>query len=197
MPERDAAVIEVLLIALALAVDATVYSFSYGLLLRERRVPCSLWLALCVGVFQALMPLLGYAGGEAVSTLVEAWAPWIVFVVFLLLGGSVIRQSLCGSGDDRPAAAGPLGIWGLLLVGVATSIDALAIGVCMALGGIGGGRPGIGGLLLNVSLIGAVTFVCSLAAFHAARPLRHLPSKWLECGAGLLLIALGVFQLVR
>lgn len=189
--------VEVLLIALALAVDATVYSFSYGLLLRERRAACSLWLALCVGAFQALMPLLGYAGGEAVSTLVETWAPWIVFAVFLLLGGSVILQSLCGTGEDRPAAAGPLGIWGLLLVGVATSIDALAVGVCMALGGIGGACPGIGGLLLNVSIIGAVTFICSLAAFHAARPLQHLPVKWLECSAGLLLIALGVFQLLR
>lgn len=189
--------IEVLLIALALAVDATVYSFSYGLLLRERRVPSSLWLALCVGAFQALMPLLGYAGGEALSTLVEAWAPWIVFAVFLLLGGSVIRQSLCGGEEEKPASAAPLGIWGLLLVGVATSIDALAIGVCMALGDIGGAHPGIVGLFIDVAVIGAVTFVCSLAAFHAARPLQHLPVKWLECTAGLLLIALGVFQLVR
>ena len=190
--------VEILLIALALAVDATVYSFSYGLILRERRMPSSLWLAFCVGAFQALMPLLGYAGGEAVSSLVEAWAPWIVFAVFLLLGGSVIRQSLCGKEEEEsPVSASPLGIWGLLLVGVATSIDALAIGVCMALGGIGGTCPGWGGLLLNVAVIGVVTFACSLAAFHVARPLHHLPVKWLECSAGLLLIALGVFQLLH
>lgn len=189
--------VEILLIALALAVDATVYSFSYGLLLRERRMPSSLWLALCVGAFQALMPLLGYAGGEAVSSLVEAWAPWIVFTVFLLLGGSVIRQSLCGREEDSPASASPLGAWGLLIVGIATSIDALAIGVCMALGDIGGKCPGLAGLLFNVAVIGVVTFVCSLAAFHAAHLLHRLPVKWLECGAGLLLVALGTFQLIR
>lgn len=190
--------LEVFLIALALAVDATVYSFSYGLVLRVRRVVSSLWLALCVGGFQAAMPLLGYAGGEAVRDLVEAWAPWIVFAVFLLLGGSVILQTLRG-GEDSPSRASesPLGPWTLLLVGVATSIDALAVGVCMSLGGIGGGRPGIPGLLLDVAVIGAVTFACSLAAFHAARALQHLPVKWLECFAGGLLIALGVFQLVR
>ena len=190
--------VEVLLIALALAVDATVYSFSYGLVLRERRLSASLWLALSVGVFQAVMPLLGYAGGEAVSVFVSAWAPWIVFAVFLLLGGSVICQNLRGRGETEPhASPAPLGAWGLLLVGVATSIDALAIGVCMALGDIGGARPGLCGLLLNVAVIGAVTFACSLAAFHAARPLQHLPVRWLECTAGALLIALGVSQIIR
>lgn len=54
--------LEVFLIALALAVDATVYSFSYGLVLRVHRASASLWLALSVGVFQAVMPLIGYAG---------------------------------------------------------------------------------------------------------------------------------------
>ena len=187
--------LEVFLIALALAVDATVYSFSYGLVLRVHRVSASLWLALSVGLFQAVMPLIGYAGGEAVRGLVETWAPWIVCAVFLLLGGSVILQTLRG-GDATPSRASesPLRPWALVLVGIATSIDALAIGVCMALGGIGGGCPGFCGLLLDVAVIGAVTFVCSLAAFHATRVFRHLPTRVLECAAGVLLMALGVWQ---
>ena len=91
--------LELVLIALALAVDATVYSFSYGLVLRTRRLASSLWLALCVGGFQAGMPLLGYWGGDALRHVVDTWAPWIVFVVFLLLGLSVIRECWCG--DDE------------------------------------------------------------------------------------------------
>lgn len=188
--------LEVLLIALALAVDATVYSFSYGLVLRVHRASASLWLALSVGLFQAVMPLIGYAGGEAVRGLVETWAPWIVCAVFLLLGGSVILQTLRGD-DDEPSrmSESPLSLWALVLVGVATSIDALAVGVCMALGDIGGVCPGIPGLLLDVAVIGAVTFVCSLAAFHATRVFRHLPTRLLECAAGILLMALGIWQL--
>ncbi|MDO5450221.1 MAG: manganese efflux pump [Akkermansia sp.] len=190
--------LELVLIALALAVDATVYSFSYGLVLRTRRLASSLWLALCVGGFQAGMPLLGYWGGDALRHVVDTWAPWIVFVVFLLLGLSVIRECWCGDDDEGEGNSGsPLGAAALLLVGVATSIDALAVGVCMALGDMCGSHSSLAMLLVDVGIIGLVTFVCSMAAFHAARVLQHLPVKWLETAAGLLLIALGVSQLFR
>ena len=78
---------------------------------------------------------------------------------------------------------------GLTLVGVATSIDALAVGACMALGDIGGAQHHLG---LAVTIIGVVTFVCALLAFHSARFLLQLPTRWLETAAGLLLIALGL-----
>lgn len=180
--------LEITLIALALAVDATVYAFSYGLVLRQGRGIAALWLAVTVGAFQAGMPLLGYLGGEVLRSIVSTWAPWVVLAVFGMLGGSIIFKAWQEEGEEA-ASASPLGLAGLLMVGVATSIDALAVGACMALGEIGGLqlRPG-----LAAGIIGLITFICAMGAFHSARLLHHLPTRWLETLAGLLLIALGV-----
>ncbi len=189
-------VTEISLVALALAVDATVYAFSYGLVLRERRAASALWLALTVGAYQAGMPLLGYLGGMELRDAVAAWDHWIVLTVFALLGGSIIRNAWFGGDEEDAAKSSPLGFGALMLAGIATSIDALAVGACMALGSIGG-QLDCCGLLLAVGIIGAITFACALAAFHAARPLQKLPTRWLETCAGLLLIALGVQNVLR
>ena len=180
--------LEITLIALALAVDATVYAFSYGLVLRQGRAAAALRLALVVGAFQAGMPLLGYRGGEVLRSVVSPWAPWVVLAVFGVLGGSIIYKAWQGNGEEDVSST-PLGLAGLFMVGVATSIDALAVGACMALGEIGGPQLQLG---QAVSLIGIITFICAIGAFHSARLLHHLPTRWLETLAGLLLIALGV-----
>lgn len=188
---------EIVLVGAILAVDATVYSFSYGLILRERRITSSLWLALVVGAYQALMPLLGYVGGVRVRHVVDAWDHWIVLAVFCLLGGSIIRQAWKKEDAEDAVSPRPLGFASLMVVGLATSIDALAVGVCMALGDIGGVIAGWPTLLLAVSIIGLMTFCGSTLAFHSARLLHRLPTKWLETLAGLLLIGLGVHNLLR
>ncbi len=195
-------VTQLVLIALALAMDATVYSFSYGLILRQGRLAASLWLALVVGLYQAGMPLAGYIGGMAVKDALAAWDHWIVLAVFTLLGANVIRNAWCeqAEGDEGNGGASPLGFGTLMLVGIATSIDALAVGACMALGSMGSrcGAPlSPAQLGIAVGIIGTITLACSLAAFHAARPLQKLPTRWLETFAGLLLIGLGLQNLIR
>ncbi len=183
---------EIILVALALAVDATVYAFSYGLVLREKRASSALVLALTVGGYQAGMPLLGYLGGMELRDAVAAWDHWIVLAVFTVLGGSIIRNAWCGCDEGEECTKGsPLGFGGLMLAGIATSIDALAVGACMALGSIGGQLDSTG-LIIAIVIIGTITFACALAAFHAARPLQKLPTQWLETGAGMLLIGLGI-----
>lgn len=184
--------LEITLIALALAVDATVYAFSYGLVLRKGRRMAAFRLALVVGIFQAGMPLLGYRGGEVLRSIVSTWAPWVVLAVFGALGGSIIYNSWLKSEKEEQASATPLGVIALLMVGVATSIDALAVGACMALGEIGGPQLRLG---MAVSIIGSLTFICAMLSFHSARLLHHLPTRWLETLAGLLLIGLGVQNL--
>ncbi len=194
-------VTQLVLIAAALAMDATVYSFSYGLILRQRRLAASLWLALVAGLYQAGMPLIGYIGGMAVRDALAAWDHWIVLVVFTLLGGNVIRNAWSQKEEgENVSGIAPLGFGTLMLVGIATSIDALAVGACMALGSMGcSSAAPLTPLQLGlaVGIIGSITFVCSLAAFHAARPLQKFPTRWLETFAGLLLIALGVQNLLR
>lgn len=186
--------LEITLIALALAVDATVYAFSYGLVLRQGRGWAAFWLALSVGAFQAGMPLLGYWGGEALRSVVNLWAPWIVLGVFAVLGSSIIYKAWSGGEDeDESVSSTALGIGGLVLVGIATSMDALAVGACMALGNLGGPQLQLG---VAVSIIGGITFACALLAFHSARLLHHLPTRWLEAAAGALLISLGLHQIL-
>ncbi len=187
---------QIVLIAFALAMDATVYSFSYGLILRRGRFWAALWLALVVGLYQAGMPLIGYIGGMAVKEALATWDHWIVLAVFTLLGGNVIRNAWVEKEvEEESGGSGPLGFGTLMLVGIATSIDALAVGACMALGSMGSTDASPLSplqLSLAVGIIGTITLACSLAAFHAARPLQQLPTRWLETFAGLLLIALGV-----
>lgn len=182
---------EISLVGAILAVDATIYSFSYGLVLRERRWMSAWQLACVVGIYQALMPLLGYVGGVEVRDIAVAWNHWIVLTVFCCLGGSIIYQAWMKNGDALLSGTMPLRFLALMLVGLATSIDALVVGVCMALGNIGGLISGFCMLVVAVFIIGSITFVASLAAFHLARLLHHLPSRWLETLAGVLLIALG------
>lgn len=183
---------EILIIALALAVDATIYSFSYGLILKKKRFTSSLWLALTVGAYQAGMPLLGYLFGHELKSYVEGFAPLLVLLVFCILGGYIIYEAWSDDAEEDTSHASPLGFWALMVVGIATAIDALAVGAGMALGDIGGKVCSVCSLLLQVSIIGGVTFVCSLAAFHSARALHQLPTRWLETTAGLLLVGLGV-----
>ena len=183
---------EILIIALALAVDATIYSFSYGLILKKKRFTSSLWLALTVGAYQAGMPLLGYLFGHELKSYVEGFAPLLVLLVFCILGGYIIYEAWSDDAEEDTSHASPLGFWALMVVGIATAIDALAVGAGMALGDIGGKVCSVCSLFLQVSIIGGVTFVCSLAAFHSARALHQLPTRWLETTAGLLLVGLGV-----
>lgn len=184
--------VEILIIGLALAVDATVYSFSYGLILKQRRCISALWLAITTGAYQAGMPLLGYLFGHELKIYVEGYASTLVLVVFCLLGAYVIYESWTGDEDEDNDNSTPLGFLALMLVGIATAIDAFAVGTGMALGDIGGNIHSSSQLLTAVGVIGAITFACSLAAFHSARLLHHLPTRWLETTAGLLLIGLGV-----
>lgn len=187
---------EILAISAALAVDAATYAFSYGLALRQGRRRAALALAFVVGVFQAGMPLLGYLGGVGLRSAVESWGGWLGFLIFTALGGSVLYKAWCSAEDTeaQPLQQQPLGAWGLLLVGLATSMDAFAVGICLAVGE----AEKLSNLQLwgVAGVIGAVTFAAALGCFHLSRLLHHLPEKWLQSLAGLLLIALGLHQLL-
>lgn len=188
--------LEISMFGFILAVDATVYSFSYGLILREERVISSLRLALTVGLYQGVMTLIGYVTGKAVHGYIAMWDHWIVLAVFSWLGISVICGAWKKESEGDSFNNAPLSLAALMMIGIATSIDALAIGACMALGDIGGSTPGFAEILPAAGIIGAITFCCSESAFHLARPFHRLPTRWIETASGILLIALGVQKLI-
>lgn len=188
--------LEIGLIGVILAMDATVYAFSYGLVLRQRRAMAGMMLALTVGFYQFAMPLVGYACGSLIREWVAAWSPWIVLAVFTALGANIIREAWNKEEEAEHQSGTPLGFLGLMVVGIATAIDALAVGGCMAIGSIGGANLSLPRLLLACGLIGGITFVLPTLSFHAARFLHRLPTQWAETFAGLLLIGLGVKNLL-
>lgn len=175
--------LEIFLLALALSIDAMVVSFSYGLSFKENRTKNALLLAFCTGFFQAGMPVIGYYLTNFVKSFIAPYASIIVFTIFVFLGVKFIKEAFEEKEVPQCISAACL-----ILIGVATSIDAFSAGISLALYG--------NRILKPVLLIGAITFANSCLGFKLGGKLKHLPTVWLEVFAGLLLIALGVKSII-
>ena len=109
--------------------DAFAVSISKGLAMRAFRWKQALAIACCFGLFQGIMPAIGYVVGLQFSQMIQNWDHWIAFALLALIGVNMIREGL--SSDDEPAPS-LISLKHLLTLGVATSIDALAVGVSFA-----------------------------------------------------------------
>lgn len=184
-------------LGIALAVDASAVAFSCGISARDHTPSCPLKLALVTGAFQGLMPTTGFFAADGFVRCVGAWSHWIAFGVFLALGVVCLRNAWTeeekkgGGGCARCAIAS----WkSIFAVGVATSLDALAVGAGIACAAPSGNAESTlcGTIFVPAAVIAGTTFVCVLSAFYATRFFRRLPTKFLGTLAGLILIALGV-----
>ena len=173
---------EIVLLAIALGVDCLVVSFSQGLIFHSNKLPNSLKLAFVMGLFQGLMPVIGYWCADAVNSYVEKFADWIVFIIFLILGIKLICEALKKSDDDVKICC--IGLKCLISLGIATSIDALGAGLSL--------RFLNADLLISALVIGVCSFVMSIVGFCAGNCLKALPSKYLEIFGGIVLICLAI-----
>lgn len=180
--------IEILLLAIALSIDASVVSFSQGLIFNKNKRKNSLILALSVGFFQGLMPVIGWIIAQGVYKYIEAVDHWIAFVIFLILGLKFIYDAFNSDGEEKKQIS-CISLKCLLLLSIATSIDALAAGATIYFMS----SP----ILLPAILIGTITFINSLIGFWSGYLFKKFPSKWLEIFAGLILIGLGFKILVE
>lgn len=170
--------IEATLLAFALAMDAFAVALTQGARFRPR-MGGGLAIALTFGVFQAVMPLIGWGIGTVALGLVESFDHWIAFGLLAFLGLRMLR----GHGDDDDAMRRLTGT-ALLVSGVATSIDALAAGITL---------PALGVMpLVAVGLIGLVTFAMSGAGVLLGRRAGDHGGAWAERAGGVILIGLGV-----
>jgi len=173
-------VAELLLIAVALAMDAFAVSISAGTTISERRLEKGLVIAATFGVFQAGMTAIGWAAGEGIRELVLSIAPLLAFVLLLGIGAKMIFEGLYGDEEGvliQTAA-------GLLLLGIATSIDALAVGLSFAVIGI----P----VLVPAIVIGAVAFLFSIAGIFVGEKVAGLIGRKAEVLGGIILILIGL-----
>ena len=121
--------ITIILLAVALSIDACVVSFAHGLVLPDKRVRNSLMLALFTGVAQGIMPTIGYFSTQVVYKYVAPASKWLVFAIFLYLGIKFIQEAF-EKDKEIPLC---LSLQCLFMIAIATSIDALAAGVSISL----------------------------------------------------------------
>jgi len=181
-------VFTILLTAAGLAMDALAVSISSGLGLREHRQRRALKMAAFFGGFQAIMPAVGYALGVTFREWVAAADHWIAFGLLAAIGGKMIHESM-SNGGDASRRTDPFSTRTLTLLAIATSIDALAVGISFSLLETS--------LALTAGLIGAVTFAFCYPAVLFGRLAGDRFASHAERAGGLVLIGIGLKILVE
>ena len=142
----------VLLIGVGLAMDAFAVSVCKGLAAKNPAAKHYLAVGLWFGGFQFIMPIIGYYLGSAFYDSVSSFAYVIAVALLLIIGLNMIREALTGDGED---ADSDIGIWTMFVLAVATSIDAFAVGISLAMESAN--------ILPSALIIGIVTFIISTA----------------------------------
>ncbi len=171
-----------ILIALALSMDALAVALARGVAVRQMRFRQAFRVGLFFGLFQALMPMLGWLAGGELRDFISGLDHWVAFGLLAIIGGKMIGESF--RRKDAAGAAGPTGLGTLLLLSVATSIDALAVGLSLSLLRV----PIVGPALL----IGCVTFVLSLLGGLIGSRVGCFCGNKIEALGGLILVGLGI-----
>jgi putative Mn2+ efflux pump MntP len=183
-------IIELLLLAVGLSMDAFAVSICKGLAMPKASIKgcviCGIWF----GGFQALMPIIGYLLGSRFEKYIDAIAPWVAFVLLALIGFNMIREAL--SKEEEKAEAG-LDIKTMFLMAVATSIDALAVGITFAMVPVSLiASTALMNALLAAVIIGITTFGFSFVGVKVGNLFGIKYKSKAEFIGGLILIMLGV-----
>jgi putative Mn2+ efflux pump MntP len=178
---------EVLFIALGLSVDAFAVAIASGATMKRLHLPHALKMGLFFGGFQALMPVVGWAAGLSMQKFIAGWDHWIAFALLSGVGGKMIYESLKMKEEEDCGGAGracPFDTGTLTVLAIATSIDALAVGVTFSLLAVSIAGP--------VLVIGLVTFLVSVAGVKIGAAGGHFFENRMETAGGLVLIGMGL-----
>lgn len=172
--------ISILFLAVGLAMDAFSVSITRGLTLKCN-IKYALIIAIFFGGFQALMPVLGWFSGIQLQSIVSTLAPWIAFLLLLGIGLKMIYESL---NHDEEDISKVFSIKELLILSIATSIDAFAVGITFAILN----TP----IITPIIVIGLVTFILSFIGVYIGKNIGHLFENKIEILGGLILIGIGL-----
>ena len=180
---------ELFLIGVGLSMDAFAVAVCKGLGMRKLRVRQMLVIALFFGGFQALMPLLGWFLGSQFAAYITNFDHWIAFLLLCFIGGKMIQESRSAEANACPAGSERLDLRELLLLSVATSIDALAVGITFSFLSVR--------IVPAVLLIGCTTFLLSIAGVLAGNFFGSKYKNTAELAGGIILVGMGVKILVE
>ena len=180
----------ILILAVALSMDAFAVAICKGLAMKKITIAKAAIVGAWFGVFQGLMPLIGYFLGSSFARFIEPVDHWIAFGLLALIGVNMLREALskeeeceCGEGQDDSLAFKTM-----LVMAIATSIDALAVGVSFALQSFEGGMN----IFIAVAMIGVTTFLLSMGGVKVGNLFGAKYEKKAELVGGIILILLGI-----
>ena len=171
---------ELFIIAVSLSMDAFAVSVCKGLSVERPRLSHCLTCGGWFGAFQALMPLLGWLLGSRFEELIRSVDHWVAFFLLLVIGGNMIKESR----SEAEGLSDDFGFKTMLLLAVATSIDALAVGISFAFLSVD--------ILPAALLIGCTTFLLSAAGCYIGRAFGAKYKSGAELTGGIILILIGL-----
>ena len=174
-------IVKLLFIAVSLAMDAFAVSVCKGLNMKKINYKHAVIIGGFFGVFQAVMPLIGWAVGKQFADLVTSVSHWIAFGLLVFIGGKMLIEAIKDGGDEEVPEG--LDYKELLVLAVATSIDALAVGVVFAFENVN--------IVPSVLIIGVVTFVLSVIGVAVGNRFGAKYNKRAQIAGGVILILLG------
>ena len=177
--------LSVIFIGLSLSMDAFAISMGSGISIRDLRRFHAVRASLFFGFFQFIMPVAGWYLGTAFAVYIQTFEHWIAFGLLAFVGGKMILETLRGSGSSGDIR----GLFCLFTLALATSIDALAVGVSFSVLG----HP----IWFPAAVIGGVAFTVCLLGFEFGRLVGALFEKWAGIIGGLVLIGIGTKILIE
>jgi manganese efflux pump family protein len=183
--------LSIIVVAVALAMDAFSVCVSCGMIIARPGFGHYFRLAFHFGLFQFMMPIIGFFGGMYLESYIKAYDHWIAFALLLFIGLKMVREAFRKESPDCPAGErkDPSRGWSLIVLAVATSIDALAVG--LSIGVLN--RP----ILLPSVIIGVVCALFSVIGVALGNRAGSLVGKRAEAIGGLMLVGIGIKILIE
>jgi putative Mn2+ efflux pump MntP len=170
------------LIGIGLSMDCFAVSLAIGTTTKTRLIYAAAIIALCFGVFQAGMTVIGWAAGVSLIGIISAYDHWVAFILLAVVGGKMIREGVWGDEEETPIEV--IRLVPVIVISVATSIDALAVGVSFGVLQMA--------VLLPALIIGIVCFVISFAGVMLGERLESILGNKMEIFGGIILVLIGL-----
>lgn len=187
--------ISIFMTGIGLSMDAFAVSLAKGICLKENELKYSLRVSLFFGGFQALMPLLGWWVGRYFESSIKSFDHWIAFILLAIIGGKMLIEAIkeLNSAEDTEIAAecerDEFSYKKITILAIATSIDALAVGVSFAFLSVS--------IIPSITIIGITTFVLSFLAVFLGKKLGEYMQSYAEIIGGVILIGIGIKILIE
>lgn len=174
--------LSIFMTGIGLSMDAFAVAVAKGMTLKKDQLKTALKISLFFGGFQALMPVIGWFAGSYFKDYIQTFDHWIAFILLGFIGGKMIYESF--KGDDEEEEDSDLSYKNLTVLAIATSIDALAVGISFALFEVS--------IIWAAFIIGITTFALCMLAVLLGEKLGSICQKYAEVIGGIILILIGL-----